>query len=189
MKKDTVKKIYLGVAFFLVLCATCFSGCISTEKTAQVDQTLHEWMDTEMTDVVTGDSFTLRELTKDGVPIVVHLYATWCPYCNMQLTESTTFLANYPEKAHLVVIDIDASETPEKIANHVKDKKYGGTFATAEVPIMQGLMELFGQEAITGGVPQTILFSGENILYLGSGVIGSNNLADRLDAMQQQLVK
>jgi hypothetical protein len=36
-------------------------------------------------------------------------------------------------------------------------------------------------------IPQTVLFNGEDILYLGAGVIGSDGLADRLDAMQQQL--
>jgi thiol-disulfide isomerase/thioredoxin len=188
MKKETVKKIYLCVAFFFVLCATSFSGCVGEEKTAQVDQTVHEWMDTEMTDVATGATFTLRELTKDGTPIVVHIFAAWCPACNMQLTESTTFLLNYPGKAHVVAIDIDTSESPAYIAEHVRNKEYGGTFATSETPLVQGLVELFGQE-IMMSIPQTVLISGDNILYLGAGVINSESLSARLDAMHQQLMK
>lgn len=186
MKKDTVRKMYLGVAFFLILCATCFSGCVAKEEMAQVDHVVHEWMDTEMTDVITGETFTLRELTKDGTPIVVHLFAAWCPACNMQLTESTTFLENYPGKARVVPIDIDTSESPASIAEHVKNRGYKGIFATAEKPIVQGLVNLFGQEIVMQ-IPQTLLFSGDDILYLGPGVVGSKDLAARLDAMYQQL--
>ena len=186
MKKNTVKNLHLGIAFCLILCATCFSGCVGEEEATQVDSTVHEWMDTEMTNVVTGDTFTLRGLTNDGTPIVVHIFATWCPACNAQLVESTKFLATYPGKAHIVAIDIDTNENPAFIAEHVRNKEYNGIFATAERPVTEGLMGLFGQE-IMGLIPQTVLFSGDDILYLGPGVVGSEGLATRLDAMQQQL--
>jgi thiol-disulfide isomerase/thioredoxin len=188
MRKDTVRKMYLGVAFVLILCATCFSGCVAKEEMAQVDHLVHEWMDTEMTDAMTGETFTLRELTTDETSLVVHIFATWCPACNMQLTESTTFLENYPGKARVVSIDIDAKESPAHIAEHAISKEYKGIFTTAEQPIVIGLVNLFGQEIVMQ-IPQTVLFNGDTILYLGAGIIGSKDLADRLDAMLQQLAQ
>ena len=181
-----MKKLYLVVVFFLLLCATCFSGCVGEEKATQVDTAVYEWMDTELIDVVTGEAFTLRELTSDGTPIVVHLFATWCPACNMQLSESTAFLANYPGKAHVVPIDIDASESPAAIADHVKNRGYKGIYATSQKPIIDGLIALFGPE-IMGLIPQTVFISGDDILYLGPGVVSTGDLAARLDAMHQQL--
>ena len=184
MKEDTRKNLYLGIAFFLILCATFFSGCIDEEKAAQVDNITHEWMDTEMTDVITGDTFTLRELATDGTPIVAHIFAAWCPYCNMQLADSTVLLATYPEKIYVVAIDIDPSESPAFLAEHVKNNEYNGIFTTMEEPVRNGLVELFGSE-IVGPIPQTILFKGGDILYLGSGYRPTNDLATRLDALQQ----
>ena len=184
MKADSAKNIYLGIAFFLILCATFFSGCIGGEKTAQVGTTVYDWMDTELIDVVTGDTFTLHELANDGTPIVVHLFAAWCPWCNVQLAESTTFLSDYPGKAHVVAIDIDPSESPAFLAEHVRKNEYSGIVTTMEKPILDGLVELFGQE-IVGPIPQTVLFSGDDIQYFGSGAVRSAELVTRLDAAAQ----
>ena len=218
MKRDTLQKVYVIVVFFIVLCATSFSGCInegeviSTNEAVPTDEVvpanevvpvnevvpanevvaaneaISRWMDTEMTDVVTEETFTLRELTEDGTPVIMHIFATWCPACNMQLVESTTFLSDYPGIAHVVSIDIDASESPAAIAAHVTNKEYAGIFAVAQQPIMQGLIDLFGED-IMMLIPQTVLISGENLEYLGPGVIGSDGLADYLDAMNEQLAK
>ena len=187
MKRDTLQKVYVIVAFFLVLCAASFSGCIN-ESEATSTEVVYAWMDTEMIDVVTEETFTLRELTEDGTPIVLHIFATWCPACNMQLVESTTFLSAYPGKGHVVSIDIDTSESPAAIAEHATNKEYAGIFAVAQQPIMQGLIELFGEDIVML-IPQTVLISGEDFVYLGPGVIGSDGLADYLDAMNEQLAK
>ena len=188
MKSNTLQKVYVIIAFFLVFCATSFSGCISDGEVMSTNETVYTWMDAEMTNVVTEEIFTLRELTQDGTPVVLHIFAAWCPACNMQLGESTTFLSDYPGKAHIVAFDIDVSESPAAIAEHVASRKYAGIFTTAEQPIVQGLVNLFGQE-IMMTIPQTVLISGENLVYLGPGVFGSDKIATRIDAMYQQFGK
>ena len=188
MSNVIAHKIYLVAAIFLVFCAVCFSGCINENNTtAHADEKVYEWMDSEMTNVVTDEIFTLRELTQ-GTPTVVHIFATWCPACNAQLGESTAFLESYPGKAHIVSVDIDSSETPAMIADLVANRGYDGIFAVAERPVVQGLMDLFGQE-IMMSIPQTIIISGDDLVYLGPGVIRSADIASRIDAIYQQLGK
>ena len=188
MKNVSAHKVYLVIAFVLIFCATCFSGCINENTAVQTDQKVYEWMDTEMTNVVTKETFTLHELTQDGTPVVVHLIATWCPACNMQFRESTTFLETNPGKAHIVLIGIDASENSTKIADYVSSKGYSGIFTTAEAPVIQGLMDLFGQEIVMS-IPQTVIISGNSLAYLGPGAITSANIASRIDTISQQVGK
>jgi thiol-disulfide isomerase/thioredoxin len=158
---------------------------INGGTTAHADQKGYEWMDTEMTNVITNEKFTLNELTKDGTPVVLHLIATWCPACNTQFEESTKFLENYPGKAHVVLIGIDSRETPALIANHVATGGYAGIFTTPEDPVMQGLIDLFGPEAVMS-IPQTIIIRGDNLEYLGPGAIRAPDIASRIDEEPQQ---
>jgi thiol-disulfide isomerase/thioredoxin len=183
MSNGIAHKTYLVVAIFLVFCAVCFSGCINENTTTVPASDKYEWMDTEMTNVVTGETFTLGKLAQ-GKPVVVHIFATWCPACNAQLVESTAFLKDYSGKAHIVSVDIDSSETPAKIADHVTNKEYDGIYAVAEKPVVQGFMELFGEE-IMMSIPQTIIINGNDLVYLGPGVIKSATLASQIDTIQQ----
>jgi len=185
MKNANAHKFYLALAFVLIFCATCFSGCINEHTIAQTYQLEHDWMNTEMTNAATGEIFTLHELARNGTPVVVHLVATWCSYCNAQFGESTTFLENYPGKAHVVQIGIDTRETQEHIASHAASKGYEGIFTVAEEPVMQGFMALFGEE-IMMGIPQTIIIYGNDIAYLGAGVRSSDTIASRVDEGYQQ---
>jgi thiol-disulfide isomerase/thioredoxin len=185
MNNAIAHKIYLVAVFFFVFSAACFSGCINESDTAHADQKGLEWMDTEMTNAITGETFTLHQLA-DGKPIVVHLIATWCPACNAQFGQSTTFLETYPEKAHVLLIGIDKSEASAAIADYVVNKGYAGVFTTAEAPVIQGFIDLFGQEVMTS-IPQTIIINGNNLAYLGPGVVKAADIVSRIDAMSQQL--
>ena len=179
MKNANAHKFYLALAFVLIFCATCFSGCISENTIAQAEQEEYEWMDTEMTNAITGETFTFNELKQDETPIVVHLIATWCRACNIQFQESTAFLENYPGKAHIVSIGIDQNSTV--IANHAISGGYGGIFTTVEAPVMQGFINHFGPVGMY--IPHTLFISGDNFVDLGSGVVRSADLANRIDAI------
>jgi thiol-disulfide isomerase/thioredoxin len=187
MKHSFSRTLYLGSALLLVLVAACFSGCIGENKPVQEVQTTYEWLDTPLTDVTTGEKVTLRELTQDGTPIILHLFATWCPYCNMQLGESTTFLQTYSGKAHVVAVDIDPSENAKLLADHVSKNAYEGTFVIAEDPVMIGLMSLFGEDLLTTGIPHNLLISGDNLVDLGAGVRNSDILSSQIDQFLLQL--
>jgi len=177
----------LIVTLFLVLCTISMGGYVSGADPTQPE---YEWLAAPMTNVVTGETFTLHGLTEDGTPIVMHLIATWCLVCHMQFAESTTFLEDYPEKAHIVQVGIDTREISVDIANFVIERGYGGIFTTleAEALVRQALMDLFGEE-ITMSVPQTVVISGNDFVYLGSGPLTSTEIADRIDAINQQLGK
>jgi len=175
-------KMYLVAALFLVFCAACFSGCINEGIVVPADQNTYEWMNTEMTDVITGETFTLAELANEA-PIVVHIFATWCPACNVQLEESTKFLGSYPGKAHILSLNIDSRETPAFIADHVAQRGFGGRHAVAENPVVQGFTDLFGP---TVGIPRTIIIHGGTPVDLGSGVFRSAAISSHIDAISQQ---
>jgi hypothetical protein len=105
----------------------------------------------------------------------------------MQLGESTTFLETYSGKAHIVAMDIDPSESAELLAAHVAKNSYEGIFVIAEGPVMQGLMALFGEDLMTKGIPQSVIISGNDLVYLGAGVRSSDVLSSNIDQLLLQL--
>ena len=186
MKDSFPHAFYLGLSLLLVLAAACFSGCIGENSTVkEVQPAYFEWMDTPLIDVTTGEIVTLRELTQDGTPIVLHLFATWCPYCNKQLGESTTLLQTYPGKVHVVAMDIDPNEDAKMLAEHVAKNAYDGIFVIAEKPVMQGLQEFFGEDLLAKGIPQSVIIRGNDIVYLGAGLRSSDVLLSNIDQVLQ----
>ena len=188
MKRSFSHIVYLGSALFLVLIAACLSGCVGEKSPAPEAKTVYEWLDTPLTDVTTGEVITLRGLTQDGTPVVLHLFTSWCQYSNMQLGESTTFLGTYSGKAHLVAMDVDPNENAQMLAEHVAQNGYEGTFVMAEGPVVLGLMDLFGDD-IMASIPQSLIISGDDLVYLGPGVVSSDDLSSKIDQFLLQLKK
>jgi thiol-disulfide isomerase/thioredoxin len=139
-----------------------------------------------MTDAITAETFTFEEYIKRGSPVVIHTFAIWCPACTMQLQESTAFLEEYPEKAHIIGIDVDEAESMQSIAQHVKKNAFAGTFAAAPNEVSQGLINTFGPTIILQ-MPQTIIIVGGDIFHLGPGVRTVNGLSAVIDEIYETI--
>lgn len=99
---------------------------------------------TQLTDVRSGESFSLAELAREG-PVLVEPMAVWCSNCRAQqhevrrAHETTAFVS--------VSLDVDLSETPDDLADYADREGFDWRFAVADASLYRLLQERFGVAA------------------------------------------
>ena len=69
------------------------------------------WMNIELRDVATGDSFAISEFA--GRPVLVEIFAVWCPVCTRQQQESKKLEEIEGHDIVSVAINADLNEDEE----------------------------------------------------------------------------
>ncbi len=105
------------------------------------------WANAPLTDVETGETFTIAELA--GRPLFIESMAIWCSNCRAQqgrFTEAFAQLA--PGTAEYVVLTVDPSETAEDLARYKSERGFTGRYAVAGKELAKALDAEFGPNAI-----------------------------------------
>jgi len=176
----------------LVICLIC-TGCVAngqeeggTEAIAELLSTQDEsssdpankqtaWIKAPMTDVVTGEQFSIQNLAAEGKPVIISSFAVWCPGCSMQLLEATKLITANPDDYEFVAIDVDPNENAAKVKNHMQKNNFKGYFTAAPLDVTRSLVAAYGP-GFALEIPQTIIICGKTASHLGSGVYDARTL-------------
>jgi hypothetical protein len=98
----------------------------------------------QLTDVRSGEQFTLANLTSEG-PILMEPMAVWCTNCRAQMHEVT----RAHDDAHFVSVslDVDLSETAQDLAAYADREGWDWRFAMASPDLYRLLQDRFGDAA------------------------------------------
>lgn len=105
------------------------------------------WANAPLTDVETGETFSIAELA--GKPLFIETMAIWCSNCRAQqgrFTEAFAQLA--PGTAEYVVLTVDPSETAEDLARYKSERGFTGRYAVAGKDLAKALDAEFGPNAL-----------------------------------------
>jgi thiol-disulfide isomerase/thioredoxin len=116
-----------------------------TEATAD----LPSWYDHELTDVTTGETFTVADL--DG-PVVIQSFAVWCPKCQSQ-SENLSAFRERTDDVTVVSLNTDPNEDAGKVRSHAENNGFDWRFAVSPADLTQTLVEEFG--AVVTNAPST----------------------------------
>lgn len=94
-----------------------------------------------LTDVATGESFTLGELAVDR-PVLVETMAIWCSTCRAQQREVVA--AHAQADFHSVGIDVDPNERAADLAAYAVAEGFDWLFAMADLGLVQALTDRYG---------------------------------------------
>jgi hypothetical protein len=137
----------------------------------------------ELTDVRSGESFTLGELAADHGPVLVEPMAIWCSNCRAQQREVVR--AHELGSFSSVSLDVDLSEAPEDLASYADREGFDWYFAMADAELYRSLQDRFGV-AVTNppSTPLIIIEADGSVrpLEFGRGVRGAEELLDELGA-------
>jgi hypothetical protein len=98
-------------------------------------------LDRPLTDVRTGETFTLAELATDA-PVLLEPMAVWCSNCRAQQHEVTR--AHDAATFHSVSLDVDLSEVPADLAAYADREGFDWRFAMAGGELYRHLQDRFG---------------------------------------------
>lgn len=119
-------------------------------------------------EVIDGGSFTLSEMR--GSPVVVNLWASWCPPCREEIPDISAFATANP---HVTVVGV-AVEDSEQAAREFA-AKIGATY-----PLALGTDD-FETAYPNIGLPATyILDENGTVTNIHNGIVTEETLADLL---------
>lgn len=137
----------------------------------------------ELTDVRSGETFTLGELAAEHGPVLLEPMAVWCSSCLSQQREVVR--AHESGSFASVSLDVDLSEAPEDLASYADREGFDWHFAMADPALYRALQERFGV-AVTNPPSTPLIIIGPDgeirPLEFGRGIRSADELLAELEA-------
>ena len=144
---------------------------------------LPAWMTIELTDVRTGETFTLADFA--GKTVFVEPMATWCTNCRRQLgnvAEARTQLADNPDVV-FVSISVETTIGNGDLANYTDETGFDWAFAVANPEMLVSLADTFGQTVTNPpSTPHFIIRPDGSTTDLTTGFEGPEELLQSIEA-------
>lgn len=153
---------------------------VSVEEIAdtEIDNNKALWRTTELTDIRTGETFTVDQFDK---PVILESFAVWCPTCTRQQKEIKKLHQEIGEDAISISLDTDPNEDRQKVLDHINSNGFDWYYAVAPKEVTQSLIDEFGfSVANAPSAPVVIIDENKNARLLKSGVKSSNELKGEL---------
>jgi hypothetical protein len=138
---------FAAVAALALATAACSpDGGAVTPSTAPVPAAA--WRTTPLTDVRTGETFTIDGLA--GKLVAIEPMAIWCSNCRIQQTEAATALAAVAsDDLVYLALDVDPNERPADLAAYSAEEGFDWPYAVASVDVARSLAAEFGDQVLS----------------------------------------
>jgi thiol-disulfide isomerase/thioredoxin len=155
------------------------SGSMAPTPSEEADALL----DLALTDVRSGESFTLAELAATDGPVLLETMAIWCSNCRAQQVQVSA--AHGTGSFTSVSLDVDLSEAPDDLAAYADREGFDWHFAMADASLYRLLQERFGV-AVTNppSTPLIVIERDGSVrpLGFGEGIRSADELLAELGA-------
>ncbi len=143
MKKTSRFVLVLIIVLVLSGCAWAQSVTGSQSPTAT---TTPDWFQTELTDVQTGEIFTMNDYA--GKVILVETMAVWCPTCILQAAYVYKLheQLGYPDDLISVSLDVDLNENADDLKAYINEYGFDWHFAVAPLEVDRALGNLYSAQ-------------------------------------------
>lgn len=142
------------VILTLILVVPFFTACsapasLSDSEPASSPQEIAEapeWFGYELTDVQTGETFTMNEYS--GKVVLVETMAMWCPNCLFQANEVRKMhkLLEDPDDVVSISLDVDVNEDGDSLKDYTKEYGFEWRFAIAPREVARALGNLYSAQ-------------------------------------------
>ncbi len=139
------------------------------------------WLDIELTDAASGETFTLASLA--GEVVAIEPMAIWCSNCKAQQDNVKTA---YPEieaaGVTYISLGIDPGEDPDALAKYAERRGYDWRFVQSPVELSRELSDLFGPQILSApSTPLIVLDANGEVFTQEWGFHGPERLLEILD--------
>jgi len=149
-----------------------------SEKETEVDSSQF-WREYELTDVNSGESFTISEL--NSKPILLETFAVWCPTCTGQQKEIKELHEEIGEDAISISLNTDSNEDEGLVLEHAQSNGFDWRYAIAPAELSQSLVDEFGLGIVNApSVPVILICEDGSFRQLDSGIKRVQELKDEL---------
>jgi len=142
------KNFFQTAVFTLVLAGLLLTACgtsASPPPPEPITDTL-EWFDIELTDVQTGEIFTMNDFA--GKVVLVETMAMWCPNCIVQAHEVRKLhgLLSNPKDLVSISLDVDVNEDASALKEYSDRYGFEWHYAIAPLEVAHALGNLYSAQ-------------------------------------------
>jgi hypothetical protein len=152
-KEKTLRSRTIPVLIFLLVTVSLVTACGSPAPptppanipTATVTA-VPDWYNIEMTDVRTGETFSINDFS--GKVVLIETMAQWCPNCLFQQGETRKMakqLGN-PDDLILLSLDVDPHEDEASLKKYTEEFGFEWRFAVGSLEVVRALGNLYNAE-------------------------------------------
>lgn len=143
-----IKSIALTAIFILIFASLFLTACgtPASRPPTKSDTGSPEWFDFELTDVQTGETFTMNDYA--GKVVLVETMAMWCPNCIVQAHEVRNMhsMLGNPEDLISVSLDVDVNEDAASLKEYSEKYGFEWHFAVAPLEVVRALGNLYSAQ-------------------------------------------
>lgn len=113
----------------------------STDQSADAAPAV-AWLGVELTDVRTGETFTLAQFAEK--PVLLEAFAVWCGVCTNQQRQIDALHAEVGDSVISVALNTDPNESQTQIVRHLDRHGFDWRYAVSPVELSRSLRDEFG---------------------------------------------
>lgn len=168
----------------LLLVSLMLSACITSASAPTIVSSTPTpaWFDIELTDVQTGETFTMNDYA--GKVVLVETMAIWCPNCIVQANEVRNLheMLDNSEDLVSVTLDVDVNEDAASLKEYSQGYGFDWHFAIAPLEVARALGNLYSAQFLNPPLSPMLLIdrSGE-VHILEFGKKSAENLAEYVE--------
>ncbi len=178
------KHVY-AVIGLAVMSVMALGGCLQSESSIittppTTDGVVPAWMDTELTDVATGEKFRISDFK--GKPVLVESFAVWCSTCLEQQRKTKELAEREGDTIVHVSLDTDPNEDAEKIKEHIETYGFDWYFAVAPVEMTRALIDEYTLDIVNApAVPVLLICEDQSTRLLRKGIKSADELLSEVN--------
>ena len=135
------------------------------------------WMNIELRDVATGDTFVISDFA--GKPVLVEFFAVWCPVCTRQQEETKKLEEMEGHDIVSIAVNIDSGEDEDFVRKHIERHGFDWHYAVARADFGKSLTDDFGIAIVhPPSAPVVLICPDQTVYHLRSGVKSADELRD-----------
>jgi thiol-disulfide isomerase/thioredoxin len=134
-----------------------------------------DWMDIELTDVTTGQTFRISDFR--GKPVLLESFAVWCPTCLAQQREIQKLKSREGDAIIHISLDTDPNEDEAKVREHVETHGFDWYFTVSPIELTNALIDEFSLTVVSApSAPIVLISEDQSARLLRSGVKSADDL-------------
>ena len=178
------KKTHFSEVLIFFLFSLFLTACQNKSPTPvpEPESGTPEWFDFELTDVQTGESFTMNDYT--GKVVLVETMAIWCPNCIVQAHEVRMMheMLGHPEDLISVSLDVDVNEDAASLKQYAAEYGFDWHFAIAPLEVARALGNLYSAQYLNPPLsPMLLIDRNGDVHHLDYGKKSVNVLVEYVE--------
>jgi peroxiredoxin len=124
-----------------------------------------DWFSMEMTDVNTGETFTMNDFT--GKVVIMDTMAMWCPGCLTQAKEISKMLEalGNPEDLVVISLDVDVNEDANTLKKYVEENGLQWRYVVAPLLVARALGNLYTAQYLNPPISPMMMIDREGKVH------------------------